>query len=111
MSIEDPRPGDRFRVVFEGTYTGVGLLSVGPGADGFSWLTITEYAVSVEPIAPEVTPGLYMDSDDRPWKAVEVDGTIWLTPLLVGARVSADQAHTIPGLRRARLIPVEDDNA
>jgi hypothetical protein len=106
MSIEDPRPGDRFRVTFEGTYRGApGRLHVGESA-GLPW-GFTEHAVSVERIGPEIVPGaLYVDADGRGWEASRHH--LHPVPTSQAGLVRFDQAHTLPGLRRARLVPDED---
>jgi hypothetical protein len=106
MSIEDPRPGDRFRVTFEGTYrTAPDRVHLGEHA-GLPWGLITKHAVSVEPIGPEIVPGaLYVDADGRGWEASRHH--LHPVPTSQAGLVRFDQAHTL-GLRRARLVADED---
>lgn len=107
MSIEDPRPGDRFRVTFEGTYRAApGRLHVGESA-GLPWDWFMEHAVKVERIGPELVPGaLYVDADGRGWEASCMH--LHSVPESQAGLVRFDQAHTLPGLRRARLVADED---
>ena len=106
MTVENPRPGDRFRVTLEGTYRPApGRLRVWESA-GLPW-GLMEHAVKVERIGPELVSGaLYVDADGRGWEATRMH--LHPVPESQAGLVRFDQAHMLPGLRRARLVADED---
>ena len=116
MTIENPRLGDRFRIVFEGAFrASPDRLHVGEGA-GLSW-RFTEHAVSVERISPEIVDGaLYMDAHGNGWRGDNGwDDGLWIVPICGDGpgRIPTplEKSYTIPGLRRARLVAEDDANA